>query len=106
MAMFEKRSQGMPIVESQTVMVSFAAHLQRHVRCEAQRVEAGSLAAALEQAFTGAPDLKHYVLDDQGSIRKHVAVFINGVLHRLRNDLSVQLRAGDKVHVIQALSGG
>lgn len=91
---------------SSVITVKFAAHLQRHVRCADQLVEPGSLAQVLNQAFLGAPDLKHFVLDDQGHIRKHVAVFVNSVLHRQRDDLSVTLSAGDKVDVIQALSGG
>jgi sulfur-carrier protein len=50
--------------------------------------------------------MRSYVLDDQGFIRKHVAVFINGQLHRARHDLSVLVPNGTKIHVIQALSGG
>lgn len=91
---------------SSVVSVKFAAHLQRHIRCADQLVEAGSLAQVLNRAFYAAPELKHFVLDDQGHIRKHVAVFINGAVHRPRTDLSVVLIAGDQINVIQALSGG
>lgn len=98
--------QGMATTEIKSVSVSFAAHLQRHVRCDVQMVLAGSLAFVLEQAFNGARDMKHFVLDDQGAIRKHVAVFVNGHLHRARDNLSTHLKPGDNVHVIQALSGG
>ncbi len=74
--------------------------------CPEQLVCAGSLARVLTDAFAAAPAMRHYVLDDQGHIRKHVAVFINGVLHHQRSDLQVNIQNGSKIHVIQALSGG
>jgi sulfur carrier protein ThiS len=88
------------------VRIEFAPALQRHVPCPAQQVPAGTLAQVLQQALQAAPALAHYVLDDQGHIRKHVAVFINGTMHRDRDDLSRVLANGDRVHVIQALTGG
>lgn len=88
------------------VQVRFAAALQRHVPCAAQTVKAGTLAAVLAAAFEAAPGLRHYVLDDQGHIRKHVAVFINDALWQNRSDLSRSLKPGDRVDIAQALSGG
>lgn len=89
-----------------TVTVTFAAQLQRHVACPPQHVAAATLGEALHAAFRAAPLLQSYVLDEQGSVRKHVAVFINNQLINNRNDLAVPLAAGDVVTVIQALSGG
>jgi sulfur-carrier protein len=88
------------------VHVEFAAALQRHKACPAQEVVAGSLAGVLEQALAAAPGLKHYVLDDQGHIRKHVAVFINQTLHHKRQSLGIELKDGDRVLVVQSLTGG
>ena len=59
--------RGMPTVE-------FAPALTRHVACATQAVDAHTLRGALEGAFAAAPGLRHYVLDEQGSVRKHVAV--------------------------------
>jgi sulfur-carrier protein len=53
-----------------------------------------------------APSLRHYVFDEQHHIRKHVAVFVNGTLIRDRVNLDTTLNDGDKINVIQALSGG
>jgi sulfur-carrier protein len=92
--------------EAASVLVNFAPQLQRHVPCADQLVVAGTLKSALDKAFAAAPLMRSYVLDDQGFIRKHVAVFINGQLHRARHDLSVLVPNGTKIHVIQALSGG
>jgi len=86
--------------------VSFAPALTRHVPCAPQQVEAGTLAAVLDAAFRAAPALRAYVLDEQGAVRKHVAVFVNGELIPRREDLTRALGPQDRVHVIQALTGG
>jgi sulfur-carrier protein len=86
--------------------VEFAPALTRHVPCPRQRVPAGSLASVLAAAFASAPALRGYVLDEQGAVRKHVAVFVNGEMIPDRGDLSRPLVAADRVHVIQALTGG
>ncbi|HCX83283.1 MAG: thiamine biosynthesis protein ThiS [Curvibacter sp. RIFCSPHIGHO2_12_FULL_63_18] len=88
------------------VKVEFAASLRRHVECAPQRVAPGSLRAVLDAALAAAPGLRHYVLDDQGHIRKHVAVFINKTMVMDRQTLSQPLASGDSVLVIQALTGG
>jgi sulfur-carrier protein len=89
----------MPIVE-------FAPALTRHVPCAPQRVGAATLRSALEAAFAAAPPMKAYVLDEQGAVRKHVAVFVNAQLIADRGRLDVPLADDDKVVVVQALTGG
>ena len=86
--------------------VEFAPALTRHVDCPRQDVPAGTLASVLDAAFAAAPALRGYVLDEQGAVRKHVAVFVNGEMIPSRSDLSRSLAAADRVHVIQALTGG
>jgi sulfur carrier protein ThiS len=86
--------------------VEFAPALTRHVPCPRQELAPGTLAYVLDTAFAIAPALRGYVLDEQGAVRKHVAVFVNGELIPRRDDLSRPLVAGDRVHVIQALTGG
>ncbi|MCM2296612.1 MoaD/ThiS family protein [Rhodoferax sp.] len=88
------------------VTVEFAASLRRHVDCAPQDVAAGSLRAVLEAALAAAPELRHYVLDDQDNIRKHVAVFVNKTMVRDRQNLTQALTSGDRVLVVQALTGG
>ena len=89
----------MPVVE-------FAPALTRHVACAPQTVDGATLRSALTQAFAAAPALKGYVLDEQGCVRKHVAVFINARMIASRTHLDIPLAAQDKVMVIQALTGG
>ena len=50
--------------------------------------------------------MRAYVLDEQGAVRKHVAVFVNAKMIASRGDLELPLAAADKVMVIQALTGG
>jgi len=88
------------------VTVEFAASLRRHVPCGVQRVAAGSLRDTLTAALAQAPGMSHYVLDDQGSIRKHVAVFVNKSLVLDRANLEQHLYDGDRILVAQALTGG
>ena len=86
--------------------VEFAPALTRHVACPPQHVAAPTLRAALDAAFEAAPDLRRYVLDEQGAVRKHVAVFVNAKMLTDRVRLDVPLGDADKVMVIQALTGG
>ena len=55
--------------------------------------------AALEQAH---PPIAGWVLDEQGRIREHVNVFVNGVHGEERTEVA----AGDRVHVLPAITGG
>jgi sulfur-carrier protein len=87
-------------------LVQFAPALTRHVPCAPQRVAAATLRSALAAAFMAAPAMREYVLDEQGAVRKHVAVFVNAQLIADRAQLDVPLADGDKVDVIQALTGG
>ena len=88
------------------VTVEFAASLRRHVDCAAQTVAPGTLREALEAALKAAPGLAQYVFDDQRAVRKHVAVFINKQMQHDRAHLNQALVAGDRILVVQALTGG
>ena len=61
---------------------------------------------ALNALFASRPDVRGYVLDDRGALRKHVCVFADGV--RLPNGSAFDHRIapGAKLYVMQALSGG
>ena len=88
------------------IVVEFAASLRRHVDCAPQVVAPGSLRLVLEAALRAAPGLEHYVFDDQRAIRKHVAVFVNRQMVQDRQNLNQLLTTGDRVLVVQALTGG
>jgi hypothetical protein len=61
---------------------------------------------ALADLFAGEPQLRGYLLDEQGRLRKHVCVFADGL--RLPNGgaLAHPVRPDTELYVMQALSGG
>ena len=66
--------------------VVFTSHLQRHVRCAESEVNAATVGAALEAVFSAQPQVRGYVLDEQGELRKHVFVFVDGRGARRKRD--------------------
>lgn len=86
--------------------ISFTSNLQRHLACAVQEVGGGSVRAALEQVFALNPRLRSYILDDQGELRRHVALYVDGARGAARATLEDRIGEGDEIHVFQALSGG
>lgn len=86
--------------------VVFTSHLRRHVPCPELEVSAGSVAEALAAVFALAPQVRGYVLDDQGELRKHVAVYVDGQRIADRERMSDAIGERSEIWVLQALSGG
>jgi len=87
-------------------LVRFTANLAVHCAVRDLRVGGTTVREALDDAFAMLPQVRSYVLDDQGSLRKHMAVFIDAEQIRDRAGLSDRLAADSAVDIIQALSGG
>ena len=88
------------------VQISFTQNLQRHLSVPTANVEGDTVAAALRNVFETTPKLRHYLLDDQGRLRKHVKIFINERKLADAARLSDRVGASDEIFVFQALSGG
>lgn len=86
--------------------VSFTQNLQRHVACPPADVPGATVREALDAAFAANPQVRGYVLDDQGELRRHMAVFVDGEMLRDRRGLSDAVGPRTEIHVMQALSGG
>ena len=86
--------------------VRFTQNIQRHVACPTRRVEGSSLRQVLEAYFLANEKARSYVLDDQGALRKHMAIFINGEPVLDRTKLADPIPEDGTVDVLQALSGG
>ena len=86
--------------------VAFTGHLRRFLDVSASEVPGNTVGDALEGTFRANPRLRGYVLDDQGALRRHVAVYIGGRPVRDRLRLSDVVVAEDEIFVFQALSGG
>lgn len=86
--------------------VTFTANLQRHVACPTVEVPGRTVREVLDAVFADNPRARGYVLDDQSALRRHMAIFVDGVLIRDRVNLSEPVSETANVHVMQALSGG
>jgi len=87
-------------------MVAFTENIQRHVACPPAEVPGRTVREVLDAVFAGNPQARGYVLDEQGELRKHMAIFLDGRMIRDRAMLSDAVRPDSKLYVMQALSGG
>jgi sulfur-carrier protein len=86
--------------------VQFTPQLRRFTPTPEVQTAAATLRGALEEAFACNPQLRGYVLDDQGHLRANVVAFVDGRRCTDRITLADPLAPDSTVHVLQALSGG
>ncbi len=72
-------------------------------KLEVQAANVGEVVDLVEQHY---PGLKAYLVDDQGSLRKHVNIFVDGSLIKDRIELMDAVHENSEVYIMQALSGG
>lgn len=84
----------------------FTPQLARFTVAPELETTATSLRAALEAAFSLNPALRSYILDEQGDVRQHVVIFVDGCRLHDRKNLNQSLTQHSSIHVLQALSGG
>jgi molybdopterin converting factor small subunit len=87
--------------------VVFTGNLQRHVACPpAQDVPGSTVREVLDAVFRANERARGYVLDEHGTLRHHMVIFVNGRQIQDREGLSDAVAADGEVYVLQALSGG
>ena len=86
--------------------IAFSPNIRTHVDVAPREVSGVTVAEALESVFVEHPRLRGYLLDDRGAVRKHIAVFVDGVTIEDRDSLSDALPENGEIFVMQALSGG
>jgi len=86
--------------------VQFTSNLRRHVDCPTVEVSAGIVHQALTQAFAKNERLKTYILDDQGHLRKHMRILVDGVAIKDLQTFKDAVQPKSEIWVMQALSGG
>lgn len=86
--------------------IEFTDNLQKHLPCPPATAAGETVRAVLESVFEENAPLRSYLLDDQGRLRKHVNIFINGDMIADRKTLTDPVTDKDQVFVFQALSGG
>lgn len=65
-----------------------------------------SFSDIFKEIETQYPGLSAYVLDEQGSLRRHVNIFIDGKMINDRKALSDHFNPNSTIYIMQALSGG
>ncbi len=91
----------MPHVRFTRHLVRYFPTLGDNVEVEGQTV--AEVIAALDRQF---PGLASYIVDEQGSLRRHVNIFLDQELIHDRQHLQDQVRENDQIYIFQALSGG
>ena len=86
--------------------VRFTDNIQRHVPCPTRAVDGATVRDALERYFSANERARGYALDDQGRLRQHMAVFIDGRQIQDRDNLTDPVPPSAVIDVVQALSGG
>ena len=86
--------------------VLFTSALQRFLAVPSAQVTGATIGEALAAVFASEPRLRGYVLDDQGALRRHVAIYVNGQPISDRARLTDAVAQDDEIYVFQALSGG
>jgi hypothetical protein len=85
--------------------VSFARTLQRYMIAPFATVPGATVGEALSSVFESRSTLRGYVCDDQGGLRRHVVVYVNGRPVSDRAGLTDPVRPRDEIYVFQMLSG-
>ena len=86
--------------------VVFTANLKRHVECPQTDAPGDTVAEVLHSVFAKNETLRGYVLDEQGGLRKHMGIIIDGTVIADRTALSDPVGPNSQIYVLQALSGG
>lgn len=87
-------------------LVVFTSNLQRYIDCPERTVVGTTVRAVLQEIFDLQPQIRDYVLDEQGHLRKHVHIFVDGVRVRDGARLDEPVGRNSEIYVMQALSGG
>lgn len=67
---------------------------------------ASSVAGALDLLWSTCPAIRDRILTEQGEVRRHVNVFVNGANIRDSGGLPAPISDGAEVMIIAAVSGG
>lgn len=84
----------------------FTATLARHRPVSTLTAEGATVRAVLDAALSDDELLRGYVVDEQGRLRKHVNIFVDGEMIADRLRLSDPVGPKSEIYVLQALSGG
>ena len=76
------------------------SYTEERSQVQAEGVTLGEVLADLDRRY---PGICFRMIDEQGAIRRHIRIFVNGEQVRA---LDIPLASSDEVFIVQALSGG
>jgi hypothetical protein len=86
--------------------LTFTQHLDRFVAWAPRDLPGATVGSVLDAAFADCPALRGYLFDDQGRMRQHLMLFVDGELILDRDRLTDPVAPHQEIFVMQALSGG
>lgn len=86
--------------------VVLTPNLQRHVACPSMTLPGATVREVLNELFAAHPQVRGYVLDDQGALRHHMVIFVDGRQIKDRVHLRDPVSPDSEIYIMQALSGG
>ena len=86
----------MPLVRLRQPLKRLAGDSAEHA------LEGGTVAEVLRELERAHPDIRGWIVDERGHIRRHINVFVNGE----RGDEETAVSSDDHVDVLPAISGG
>jgi hypothetical protein len=86
--------------------IAFTRHLQAVGPSELVAYAGATVGDLIDAAAADYPRLRGYVLDDQGRVRKHIAIFVDGEMQKRSTALALPVGNDTEIYVFQALSGG
>jgi sulfur-carrier protein len=86
--------------------VVFTSHLGGIAPQGEPHFPGATVGEVLRACFAAHPGLGHYIVDDQGILRKHVHIFADGQRLGAKAALITQVSEASEIYVLQALSGG
>lgn len=90
-----------------SVVIRIPATLRKYAANQSMvSVEADSLGAALESAFTTHNDLKRRLFSENGQLHRYINIYVNGENARRSGGLTIELAPGDEILIVPAFAGG
>jgi molybdopterin synthase sulfur carrier subunit len=90
-----------------TIMVRIPAPLRRITGNQDKvDVEGETLSAVLAELETRFPGIRERILDENGTLRHFVNVYVNGEDVQFLQGLETAIKTGDEVSIVPAVAGG
>ncbi len=73
---------------------------------EVVEVNAGTIGAVITELQTRYPGIKERLVDESGSVRRFVNVYVNEEDIRFLQNQETPIKSGDEISIIPAIAGG